>query len=121
MEEPRRQNRQAQVPDVDGQAVTDAASRHDNLTVLLTGASTPELLKLAKNLPKSRKLWADTSQADGCGAVPSLLETPWHDRLVFGSHAPLFIPYSALARVVIDLDDQAAEQVLGRNAQQMLV
>jgi uncharacterized protein len=120
MEDPRRQNRQAQVPDVNGKAVVAAAARHASLTILLTGASTPELLTLAENLPKSRKLWADTSQADGCGAIPGLLETAWRDRLVFGSHAPLFIPYSALARVVIDLEDDAAERVLGRNALQML-
>jgi predicted TIM-barrel fold metal-dependent hydrolase len=108
------------VPDVNGQAVLDAAARHADLSVLLSGCGTPELLALAKELPKSHKLWADTSQADGCGAIPGLLETPWRDRLVFGSHAPLFIPYSALARVVVDLDDEAAECVLGQNAQKML-
>jgi predicted TIM-barrel fold metal-dependent hydrolase len=119
MEDPRRQNRQAQVGDVNVKAVLEAATRHSELTVLLSGAGTPELTTLAKNLPKARNLWADTSQADGLGAVPNMLETDWHDRLVFGSHAPLFIPYSALARVVVDLDDEKAERVLAGNVEKM--
>ncbi len=54
------------------------------------------------------------------GTVAELMRTPWGDRLVFGSHAPLFIPYSAVARVVLDLDDPTALRVLRDNAATLL-
>ncbi len=41
-------------------------------------------------------------------------------KLVFGSHAPLFIPYAALGRVVTDLDDEATEAILNGNALRFL-
>jgi uncharacterized protein len=116
MDDPRRQHPLAQVPDVPSASVLGAAVRHPELTVLISGAQTPDLRQLAGRLPAAGNLWADTSNADGLDAVPGLMRTGWRDRLVFGSHAPLFIPYSAVARVVLDLDDEAANTVLGGNA-----
>ena len=49
-----------------------------------------------------------------------LVREPIGDRLIFGSHAPLFIPYSAVARVVLDLDDAAAGRVLSGNSGRLL-
>jgi predicted TIM-barrel fold metal-dependent hydrolase len=112
MDDPRRQHPRAQVPDVPAEQVLAAASRHPGLSVLLTGAGGPALQTLAKRLAGVGNLWADTSQADGVQTVAGLLQTPWRDRLVFGSHAPLFIPFAALARVVLDLDDAAATRIL---------
>ena len=42
-------------------------------------------------------------------------------KLLFGSHAPLFIPFSALARVVNDLNDDDARAILGGNAERILL
>jgi uncharacterized protein len=120
MEDLRRQHPRAVVPDVPVKAVADAAERHPELKVLLSGASTPELRTLADRASKLRNLWADSSQADGCGAVGALLKTPWRERLLFGSHVPLFIPYSAVARVVLDVDDDAAEIVMSINPKRLL-
>jgi uncharacterized protein len=120
MEDVRRQNPLAQVPDVPVPSVVDAAERHPDLTVLLSGANTPELRAAASRLPKANNLWAETSRLDGNGALPRLMQSPWRDRLVFGTHAPLFIPYSAAARVVLDLDDDAASRVLSTNPAQLL-
>jgi predicted TIM-barrel fold metal-dependent hydrolase len=116
LDDPRRQHPRAQVADVPAADVLEAAVRHPELPVLLTGALGPALQILANRLPAAGNLWADTSQADGVDTVADLMQTPWRDRLVFGSHAPLFIPYAALARVVLDLDDAAAGRVLGDNA-----
>lgn len=120
MEDPRRQHPLGRVPDVPVASVADAAARHPNLKILLSGAGTPELRACAKQLPANQNLWADTSQADGNGAVAGLLQTAWRDRLVFGSHAPLFIAYSAVARVVLDLDDADVERVVRKNAEALL-
>jgi hypothetical protein len=120
MNDPRRQHRLAQVPDVRAAAVLDAAARHPGLPVLLSGAQTAALTALASRLPKAGNLWADTSQADGLGAVADLSRSSWRTRLVFGSHAPLFIPYAALARVVLDVDDATAKLILEDNARSLL-
>jgi predicted TIM-barrel fold metal-dependent hydrolase len=122
MDDPRRQHPRAQVPDVPAADVFDAAVRHPGLSVLLTGASTAALQALAARLEKAgmRNRWADTSQADGLGTIAGLSRTPWRDRLVFGSHAPLFIPYAAVARVLLDLDDASATRVLHGNAAALL-
>jgi uncharacterized protein len=120
MEDPRRQHKKAQIANVPVAQVLEAASRHPGLQVLLCGAGTNELNGLGSKLPRAHNLWAETSNADGLGAIPKLLTSPWRDRLVFGSHAPLFVPYSALARVVVDLDDQEAQQVFETNALELL-
>jgi hypothetical protein len=120
MDDPRRQHRLAQVADVPVDSVLDAAGRHPGLNVLLTGAQGAALQTLASRLPLSRNLWADTSQADGLGTIPALMKTAWSDRLVFGSHYPLFIPYAAVARVLLDLDAGTAMRIFEENASLLL-
>lgn len=120
MEDPRRQHPLAQVPDVPVASIVEAATRHPELRILLSGAGTQDLRTHASHLPAKQNLWADTSQADGNGAVAGLIKTSWRDRLVFGSHAPLFIAYSALARVLLDLDDGDFERIVRTNAERLL-
>jgi predicted TIM-barrel fold metal-dependent hydrolase len=120
VEDPRRQHKRAQIPNVAAAHVLEAAARHPALQVLLCGAGTTDLTALASRLPKAHNLWADTSNADGLGAVPRLLQSAWGDRLVFGTHAPLFIPYSGVSRVLVDLDDREAERVFATNALELL-
>jgi hypothetical protein len=120
MEDPRRQNPRAQVASVPAAEVLEAADRHPGLKVLLCGAGTNELNALAPKLPRGRNLWAETSNADGLGAIPHLLQSPWRDRIVFGTHAPLFIPYSGFARVVVDLDDQDAGKIFETNTAEFI-
>lgn len=120
VDDPRRQHRLAQVADVPVASVRDAAAAHPGLKVLLSGAQTPALNQLARDLPAARNLWADTSQADGIDGVAGLLRSAWRDRLVFGSHAPLFLPEAAFARVVLDLDDAAAGLVFATNPAALL-
>jgi predicted TIM-barrel fold metal-dependent hydrolase len=115
MEDPRRQYPQAQVPDVPAEAVIAAAERHPDLTVILGGARWNEIRALGPRLLAGPRLYADTSQADGMDSLALLCAEGLTERLVFGSHAPLFIPYSALARVVTDLDDDAVAAILGGN------
>lgn len=116
VQDPRRQHPLAQVPDVPAIEVRDASRRHPTLRMLLSGASTQSLLGLANGLPRSNNLWADISQADGTEAILELTTTPWVDRLVFGSHAPIFVPEAAFARVLTDLDDFQVAAILHGNA-----
>src|SRR5205814_5485227 len=120
LEDPRCQHPLAPVPDLPAAQVAEAAARHPELTVILGGARTAEIRALRERLRLLPRFYADVSQADGLDAVPLLVEEGLADKLLFGSHAPLFMPHAALARVVTDLSDEHAAAILGANAQQAL-
>ena len=120
LEDPRRQHPLAQVPDVPAAEVADAAERHTDLLVVIGGPRTGEIRALTDRLQDLPNLYADVSQSDGMDAVKVLVEDGLRDKLLFGSHAPLFIPYSALSRVVTDLPDGDASAILGGNAERII-
>jgi len=120
LEDPRSQHPLAPVPDLPAVEVADAAARHPDLTVILGGARTGEIRALRERLRTLPHFYADVSQADGLESVPLLMEEGLADKLLFGSHAPLFVPHAALARVVTGLSDAAAAAVLGDNAARAL-
>jgi len=116
LEDPRRQHPLAQVPDVPAADVADVAERHPDLTVVIGGPRTGEIRALRERLLDLPNLFADTSQADGLDALKLFAEDGLTPKLLFGSHAPFFIPYSALTRVTSDLNDEDAIAILGGNA-----
>jgi predicted TIM-barrel fold metal-dependent hydrolase len=116
MEDPRSQHPLALVPDLPAAEVASAAERHPNLSVIIAGARTTELVGLKGRLLALPNLYADTSQADGMDAVRLLVEAGLTEKLLFGSHAPLFVPHAAVGRVITDLSDDSAEAILGGNA-----
>ena len=120
LEDPRRQHPLAQVPDLPAAEVADAADRQAGLTVIIGGPRTAEIMALRERLAGTPSLYADVSQADGMEALKVMVGEGLGDKLVFGSHVPLFTAYSALARVVTDLDDGAASAILGGNAGRIL-
>jgi predicted TIM-barrel fold metal-dependent hydrolase len=125
LEDPRSQHPRAPVPDLSASEVAEAAARHPDLTVILGGARMAEIRALTERLRALPHFYADVSQADGLDAV-RLLVAPASgypglgDKLLFGSHAPLFMPHAALARVVTDLADAEAAAILGGNAARVL-
>jgi predicted TIM-barrel fold metal-dependent hydrolase len=120
MEDPRRQHPLAQVPDVPAAEVADAAERHPDLTVIIGGPRVGEIRQLKDRLLKLPNLYADVSQAEGINAMREMVEDGLTEKLVFGSHAPMFIPYSALSRVLTDLDNETAAAILGGNAARII-
>jgi predicted TIM-barrel fold metal-dependent hydrolase len=120
LEDPRRQHQLAQVPDIPAAEIANTAERHPALTVIIGGARTGELRGLKDRLLASPNLYADVSQCDGLDAIKVLVEEGLTEKLLFGSHAPLFIPYSALSRVVTDLADEDAAAILGDNAERII-
>lgn len=116
LEDPRRQHPLAQVPDVPAAEIADAAQRHPGLLIIIGGPRTGEIRALKDRILELPNLYADVSQSDGMDAIKVLVEDGLGDRLLFGSHAPLFIPYSAISRVVTDLSDDDAAAILGKNA-----
>ncbi len=120
MEDPRRQHPLAQIPDVPAAEVADAAERHPDLTVIIGGPRIGEIRQLKGRLLGIPNLYADVSQAEGINAMREIVEDGLTEKLVFGSHAPMFIPYSALSRVLTDLDNETAAAILGGNAARMM-
>jgi len=120
LEDPRRQHPLAQVPDIPASEVAGVAERHPDLTVIIGGPRWAEIKALSDQLLALPNLYADVSQADGFDSLKLLVEMGLAPRLLFGSHAPIFIPWSAMARVVNDLNNVDAEAILGGNTERLL-
>jgi uncharacterized protein len=120
LEDPRRQHPLGQVPDVPAKAIADAAERHPDLTVIIGGPRAGEIRSLKDQLLGLPNLYADVSQSDGLDALKTMVDEGLRDRLLFGSHAPLFIPHSAVSRVLGDLSDENAAAILGGNAERII-
>ena len=65
-------------------------------------------------------LHADTSQLDGLDAIKILVEDSLLPKLIYGSHAPLFMPAPSIARILNDLDDESAMKIMRENGERIL-
>jgi predicted TIM-barrel fold metal-dependent hydrolase len=115
LEDPRRQHPLAQVPDVPVKDIVDAARRFPEVKFVIGGASSVEISKVKDELFSFPNLFADTSQLDGVNAVATMVESGLGGKLLFGSHAPFFIPLAGIARVINDLDDSQAAAIFSAN------
>ena len=120
IEDQRRQHPLARVPDLPSTTVAEMAERHPTLVVILGGATWRMILDLRDVLLNLPNFYAEVSQADGMDSLKLFVEAGLTDRLLFGTHAPLFVPMAGLARVVTDLEDEPATAILGGNAQRIL-
>jgi predicted TIM-barrel fold metal-dependent hydrolase len=116
LEDPRRHHPLAQVPDVTAEAIAEVAGSFEDLQFIIGGPRSYEIAAWREKLLALPNLWADVSQADGMDQVKKFVESGLTGKLLFGSHAPFFIPHSAVLRVVNDLKDADAETILRGNA-----
>ena len=116
IDDPRRHHPLAQVPDVPAGDVVKAAKRHPDLKLVMGGASAATLKGFVEELRDLPGLYADTSQVDGVDSLKMLVDAGIGGKLIFGSHAPVFMPAAAVARVLNDLPDDVAMAVMGDNA-----
>lgn len=120
MEDPRRQHPLAQVPDVSAKEVADVAERHPKLKVIIGGPRRMDIISVKDRLLNLPNLYADISQTEGMNGVGEMIDLGLRDKLVFGSHAPLLVPHSAMIRGIVDIDDEAARAILWENAERLL-
>ena len=120
IEDPRRQHPLAQVPDYSARDVVEAAGRHPDLKLVIGGASATALREFAVQVRDLPGLYADTSQVDGVDSVKMLVDAGIGGNVLFGSHAPVFMPAASIARVLNDLSDDAAMRVLSGNSRGLL-
>ena len=120
LEDPRRQHPRAVVHDVDPAGIADLARRNPGVPVVIGGATWKAILDLGPRILALDRLHADVSQADGMDSLLRMVEAGLTPRLLFGTHAPFFVPLAGLARVVLDLEAAPAEAILGGNARRLL-
>lgn len=120
IDDPRRHHPMAMVPDVPAGDVVEAAKRHPNLKLVVGGASAAALREFAAQIRDLPGLYADTSQVDGVDGVKMLVDAGIGGKVLFGSHAPVFMPAASIARVLIDLHDDTAVGILMDNASGLL-
>ncbi len=109
----------AQVPPVDVQGVARLAAGMPELPMTLLNAATAEVAAALKTASPSN-LTFDISHVDGLGAVGKLARSVGAERLLFGSHAPFFIPRSAVLKMVeADLTPEQRMAVLQGNAERI--
>lgn len=120
IDDPRRHHPMAMVPDVSAGDVVEAAKRHPDLKLVMGGASAATLRDIAAQIRDLPDLYADTSQVDGVDSVKKLVDAGIGGKLLFGSHAPVFMPAAALARVLNDLPDDTAVRIMKDNAAGLL-
>ena len=120
IEDPRRQHPLTQVPDVPIRMIAEAARRHPGVIFVIGGGSWSGISEVKRELSLFSNLFADTSQLDGTNSVQSLVESGLESKLLFGSHAPFFVPLAAIARVINDLDNTSAAAIFSRNALKLM-
>ena len=120
IDDPRRHHPLAMVPDVPAGDVVEAVKRHPDMKLVIGGASAATLREFAAQVRDLPGLYADTSQVDGVDSVKMLVDAGIGGKLLFGSHAPVFMPAAAMARVLNDLPDDAAVGIMKDNAAGLL-
>ena len=100
--------------------VVNAAERRPDLKLVMGGASAAALRDFATHVRDLPGLYVDTSQVDGVDGVKTLVDAGLEDKLLFGSHAPVFMPAAAFARVLNDLPDDGSMAIMEDNAAGLL-
>ena len=120
MEDPRRHHTLARVPDVPIKDIMDVAESYPKLKIILGGVNTPSCFNLIPQLRAKPDIYLDTSQLDGMDSIKMLVEKGLESQLLFGSHAPMFMPAAGIARVLNDLPDEIAMAIMRDNAAKLL-
>ena len=108
------------VPDVPAEDVIKAAERHPAVRLVIGGASAATLRDSAASVRDLPGLYADTSQVDGVDSLKMLLDAGIGGKLLFGSHAPVFMPAASIARLLHDQSDDAAMTIVVDNAAKLM-
>lgn len=120
MEDERTQHPLLRVPAVDAARLADLAAATPGLRLVVLNG--PGAL-LRDGLPElaAAGVYFDFAMMEGVAGVARLIERVGLDRVVFGSHAPLFTWESARLKVTeAGLDEAQARAVLSANARRLL-
>jgi predicted TIM-barrel fold metal-dependent hydrolase len=121
MEDERMQHPLLRVPHVDTQPLLEVAGNHPNVPIVLLNAFRSLRIEQAAKLAGAGNIYIEIAMLEGVGGVEKLLREVPIDRVLFGSHAPLFLFESALGKLRESALDGTARKTIGLdNAQQLL-
>lgn len=121
MEDERTQHHLARVPHVDVKPLPELVKKTANLKLMLLSAFRAMTIDTAASLMAAGKVWFDIAMLEGAGGVERLLQKTAAERIVFGSHFPLFYFESALFKLKESALAQGQRDLICRlNAEKLL-
>lgn len=120
MEDPRSQHPVFPVDSTDLANILDLAGRFPELTIIAVAATKGEISQCANRIVDVPNVFFDVSWIEGVGSVERCVDLIGVERLLFGTHHPLFTAKSALLKIVrSDLNENQRRMIFSGNARRL--
>lgn len=99
MEDERTHHPLVKVPPVDLTPLQDVLAASPKVRVILLNAMAVIRGEALAQLVESRQVWVETATLEGAAGIEGILKSIPANRLLLGTHAPLFLPESAIGKL----------------------